>query len=135
VMARFRAAAAAAIFLFDSTFLWCMPWFVGTGTTVHGAIWSVIPALVLATVVMFAGAAWGPDKARRWWKPLAISGLILGMIVRLLWWSAVSSISGVTNVVSNLALAGIAVVLLVLLMASLARRLDRLLAADPAGPA
>jgi hypothetical protein len=59
------------------------------------------------------------------------------MVVRLLWWSAVSSISGVTNAVANLALhaAGIAVVLLVLLIASLARGLDRLLAADPTDPA
>jgi len=65
--------------------------------------------------------------------PLAIGG----MVVRLLWWSTVSSISGVTNAVANLALhaAGIAVVLLVRLIPSLARRLDRLLAADPTGPA
>ena len=45
--------------------------------------------------------------------------------------------SGVTTMVANLALhvAGIAVVLLVLLIPSLARRLDRLLAAYPGGPA
>jgi hypothetical protein len=48
----------------------------------------------------------------------------------------VSSISGVTNLVTNLALhaAGIGV-LLVLLIPSLARRLDRLLAAHPGGRA
>jgi hypothetical protein len=72
-MARFRTAAAAAIFLFDSTFLWCMPSFLGTGTTVYGAIWSVIQILVLATVVVLAGAAWGLDEASGW-KRLAIDG-------------------------------------------------------------
>ncbi len=48
-----------------------------------------------------------------------------------------SAISRVTNVVANLALqaAGIAVVLRLVLISLLARRLDRLLAADPAGPA
>ena len=47
-----------------------------------------------------------------------------------------SSISGVTNLVPNLALhaAGIAL-LMVLLILSLARRLDRLLAAYPGGRA
>jgi hypothetical protein len=136
VMARFGTAASAVIFLFGSMFLWFMPSLLGTGTTVHGAIWSVIQALALATAVAFAGAAWGLDKARRWWKPLAIGGSVLGMIVLLLWWSAVSSVSGVTNVVANLALhaAGVAVVLLVLLIPSPARKLDRLLAAYPTGP-
>jgi hypothetical protein len=136
-MARFRTAASVVIFLFGSMFLWFMPSLLGTGTTVHGAIWSVIQVLALATVVAFAGAAWGLDKASASWKPLAIGGSVAGMVVRLLWWSAVSSIGGVTNAVANLALhaARIAVVLLVLLIPSLARGLDRLLAADPTDPA
>jgi hypothetical protein len=56
------------------------------------------------------------------------------VIVLVLWRIAVSSISGVTTMVTSSALhaAGIVVVLLI---ASLARRLDRLLAAYPAGPA
>lgn len=69
--------------------------------------------------------------------PLAIVGAVLNMSVLLLRRIPASAISGVTNVVANLALqaAGIAGILLVLLIPSLTRRLDRLLAADPAGPA
>jgi hypothetical protein len=81
----------------------------------------------VATVVGFAGAAWGLYKATAWWRPLAIGGSILGALVLPLWWIGVNSISGVTNMAANLALhaAGIAVLLLVLLVPSLARGLDR----------
>ena len=93
-------------------------------------MWSVIQLLVLATVVGYAGAAWGLYKATTWWRPLAIGGSILGALVLVLWWLAVSSISGVTNIAANLALhaIGIAVLLLVLLVPSLGRGIDRRLA-------
>jgi hypothetical protein len=111
--------------------------FLGTGTTVHAAIWSVIQALALATVVVFTGARLGPGQGQKVADAARHRGSVVGMVVLFLWWSAVSSIGGVTNVVTNLALhaARIAVILLVLLIPSLARRLDRLLAAYPAGPA
>jgi hypothetical protein len=126
-MFRFRTVAAGAILLFGTTFLWFMPSFLGTGTTVDGAMWSVIQLLVLATVVGYAGAAWGLYKATTWWRPLAIGGSILGALVLVLWWLAVSSISGVTNIAANLALhaIGIAVLLLVLLVPSFGRGVDR----------
>jgi hypothetical protein len=126
-MSRFRTVAAVAIFLFGSTFLWLMPSFVGTGTTVNGAIWSIIQVLVAATVVGFAGAAWGLYRATAWWKPVTIGASILGALVLPLWWFAASSVSGVTNLAANLALhaIGIAVLLLVLLVPSLAQGLDR----------
>jgi hypothetical protein len=135
-MARFRTAGAAAIFLFGSTFLWVMSSLPGTRD--HCA-WRQLVGHPGTGPRHCGGVRWGRlglGKASEWWKPLAIVGLVLGMVVLLIWWSAVSSISGVTNLVANLALhaAGIAV-LLVLLIASLARRLDRLLAAYPAGPA
>ena len=132
-MARFRTVAAVAILLFGSTFLWFMPSFLGTGATVDGAIWWVIQVLVVATVVGFAGAAWGLYKATAWWRPLAIGGSILGALVLPLWWIGVNSIGGVTNMAANLALhaAGIAVLLLVLLVPSLARGLDRRFALRP----
>jgi hypothetical protein len=134
-MSRFRTVAAVAIVLFGSTFLWFMRSFLETGITVHGAIWSAVQLLVLATVVAFAAAGWGLHTARAWWRPLAVTGSIVGAVVLPVWWIAVSSISGVTNVASNLALhaAGIAVLLLVLPVSSLTRRLDRRLTAHPGG--
>ena len=130
-MARLRIAAAVVLFLFGSTFLWFMPSFLGAGTTVGGgALWSVIQLLVLPTVVGYAGAAWGLYKAATWWRPLAIGGSVVGTLVLVLWWLAVSSLSGVTNMAANLALhaIGIAVLLLVLLVPSLGRGVDRRLA-------
>ena len=137
MMARFRTAASAVILLFGSTFLWFMPSFLGTGTTRARGHLVGRPGTGPRRRGVFAGAAWRLDKARRWWEPLAIGGLVLDMVVLLLWWIPVSAIGGVRNVVANLALhaAGIAVVLLVLLAPSLARRLDRLLAVYSAGPA
>jgi hypothetical protein len=128
-----RTAAAAAIFLFGTTFLWFMPSFLGTGTTVEGAIWSVIQVLVLATVVSYAGAAWGLYKARAWWRPVTVAGSVPGTAVLSLWWIAAGSIGGVTNMAANLALhaVGIAVLLVLLLVPSLAQGLDRRLAAHP----
>jgi len=69
--------------------------------------------------------------------PLAIVGADLNMSVLLLRRIPASAISRVTNVVANLALqaARIAVMLRLVLISLLARRLNRLLAADPAGPA
>jgi hypothetical protein len=132
-MSRFRTVAAGALLLFGTTFLWFMPSFLGTGTTVGGAMWSVIQLLVLATVVGHAGAAWGLYKATTWWRPLAIGGSILGTLVLVLWWLAVSSLGGVTNIAANLALhaIGIAVLLLVLLVPSLGRGIDRRVAEQP----
>ena len=129
-MFRFRTVAAGAILLFGTTFLWFMPSFLGTGTTVDGAMWSVIQLLVLATVVGYAGAAWGLYKATTLWRPLAIGGSILGTLVLVLWWLAVSSLGGVTNMAANLALhaIGIVAVLLVLLVPSFGRGVGRRLA-------
>jgi len=129
-MSRFRAVAAGAIFLFGTTFLWFMPSFLAAGTTVGGALWSVIQLLVLATVVGYAGATWGLYKSTTWWRPLAIGGSSLGTLVLVLWWLAVSSLGGVTNMAANLALhaIGIAVLLLLLLVPSLGRGIDRRLA-------
>ena len=64
---------------------------------------------------------------------MAIGASILGAVVLPLWWIAASSIAGVTNLAANLALhaAGIAVLLVGLLVPSLARGLDRRLAAHP----
>ena len=132
-MARLRTAAAVVLFLFGTTFLWFMPSFLGTGTTVEGAIWSVIQILVLVTVVGFAAAAWGLYKATAWWRPMAIGGSVLGAVVLPLWWIAASSIAGMTNMAANLALhaAGVTALLVVLLVPSLAQGLDRRLAVHP----
>jgi hypothetical protein len=132
-MARFRTLAAVAIFLFGTTFLWFMPSFLGTGTDVEGAIWSVVQLLVLATVIGYTGAAWGVYKATAWWRPLAIGTSVVGTLVLLLWWLAASSIDGVTNMASNNVLhaIGIAVLLVVLLVPSLGRGLDRRVAGHP----
>jgi lipoprotein signal peptidase len=128
-MTRLRTAAAAAIFLFGTTFFWFMPSFLRTGTTVEGASWSVIQVLVLATVVSYAGAAWGLYKARAWWRPVTTGASILGAVVLPLWWIAASSITGVTNIAANLALHAVGIA--VLLVPSLARSLDRRLATHP----
>jgi hypothetical protein len=98
-----------------------------------GASWSVIQLLVLATVISYAGAAWGLYKATARWKPVTIGASILGAVVLALWWIAASSIAGVTNLAANLALhaAGITVLLVVLLVPSLTRSLDRGLATHP----
>jgi hypothetical protein len=132
-MARSKTVAAAAIFLFGTTFLWFMPSFLGTATTVEGAIWSIVQLLVLATVVGYAGAAWGLYNATTWWRMLALGGSIVGILVLVLWWMAVSSLSGVTNMAANLGLhaIGIAVLLGVLLIPSLGRGVDRRLAGRP----
>ena len=132
-MARSRTVAAAAIFLFGTTFLWFMPSFLGTATTVEGASWSVIQLLVLATVIGYAGAAWGLYKAATGWRALALGGSIVGILVLVLWWLAVSSLSGVTDLAANLGLhaIGIAVLVGVLLVPSLGRGVDRRLAGRP----
>ena len=132
-MSRFRTVAAGALLLFGTTFLWFMPSFLGTATTVGGAMWSVIQLLVLATVVGYAGAAWGLYRATSWRRPLAIGGSAFGTLVLVLWWLMVSSLSGVTNMAANLALhaIGIAVLLLVLLVPSLGRGFDRRVAEQP----
>jgi len=54
-------------------------------------------------------------------------------VVLVLWWLAISSLSGVTNMAANLALhaIGIAVLLVALLVPSLGRGLDRRLAGHP----
>lgn len=132
-MARFRTVAAAAIFLFGTTFLWFMPSFLGTGAEVEGAIWSVIQLLVLATVVGHVGAAWALYRTTTWWRPLAIGGSVVGTMVLGLWWLAVNSLSGATNMAANLALhaIGIAALLLVLLVPSLGRGFDRRLTGHP----
>ena len=131
-MARFRTLAAGALFLFGTTFLWLMPSFLGAGAEVEGTVWSVIQLLVLATVIGYVGAAWGLYKATAWWRPLAIGGSIVGSVVLLVWWVAVSSLSGVTNLVANLALHAIGIAVLLLpLVASLGRGLDRRLTGHP----
>jgi hypothetical protein len=132
-VARFRTVAAAAIFLFGTTFLWFMPSFLGTATTAEGAIWPIIQLLVLATVIGYAGAAWGLYKATTWWRALALGGSIVGILVLVLWWMTVSSLSAVTNMAANLALhaIGIAVLLGLLLLPSLGRSVDRRLAGRP----
>ena len=132
-MARSRTVAAAAIFLFGTTFLWFMPSFLATGVTVEGASWSIIQLLVLVTVLGYAGAAWGLYKATTWWRGLALGGSMVGTLVLVLWWLAVSSLSGVTNLAANLGLhaVGIAVLLGVLLVPSLGRGSDRRLAGQP----
>jgi hypothetical protein len=133
-MARFKTPAAVAVFLFGTTFLWFMPSFLGPGTTAHGAIWSLVQLLVVATVVALAVAAWGVHKALAWWKPVALAGALAGAAVLPLWWIAVSSVSGVTNMAANLALhaIGTALLLVVLLVPSLAQGLDRRLGAHQA---
>src|SRR5215211_5270717 len=50
----------------------------GNRADVEGAIWSVIQLLVLATVIGYAGAAWGQSKATAWWRPLVIGGSVSG---------------------------------------------------------
>jgi hypothetical protein len=132
-MSRFRTGATVAIFLFGTTFLWFMPSFLGTDTTVEGAIWSVIQLLVLATVIGYAGAAWGLYKATTRWRGLPLGGSIAGILVLVLWWLAVGSLSGVTNLAANLGLhaIGIAVLLGLLLVPSLGRGVDRRLAGQP----
>ena len=134
-MARFKTLAAVAVFLFGTTFLWLMPSFLGSGTTAHGAIWSVVQVLVVATVVALTLTAWGMHRASAWWKPVALAGALVGMAVLPLWWIAVSSVSGVTNVAANLVLhaMGIALLLMVLLVPALARGLDRRLGAHSGG--
>lgn len=131
-MARFRTLAAGALFLFGTTFLWFMPSFLGAGTEVEGAVWPVIQLLVLATVMGYAGAAWGLYKTTDWWRPLTIGASILGTVVLLVWWVAASPLSGVTTMAANLVLHAIGIaVLLLLLVPSLGRGLDRRLAGQP----
>jgi hypothetical protein len=132
-MAWFRTVAAAAIFLFGTSFLWFMPSFLGTGADVEGAIWSIIQLLALAPVVGYVGAAWALYRARTWWRPLAIGGSVVGTMVLGLWWLAVNVLSGATNMAANLAMhaIGITVLLLVLLVPSLGRGFDRRLTGHP----
>jgi hypothetical protein len=112
-MAWFRTVAAAAIFLFGTSFLWFMPSFLGTGA--------------------YVGAAWALYRARTWWRPLAIGGSVVGTMVLGLWWLAVNVLSGATNMAANLAMhaIGITVLLLVLLVPSLGRGFDRRLTGHP----
>jgi hypothetical protein len=59
-------------------------------------------------------------------------GASIGTVVLVVWWMAVSSVSGVTNMAANLALHAIGIaVLLLLLVPSPGRGLDRRLTGHP----
>ena len=126
---RITVVAALVLVLFGSTFLWFMPAFLGLDQVPTGGSWSVIQLLVVLTALLFAAAGWAVYKSLPWWRVLAITGSVLGIAVSLLWWVAVSSLSGVSNPAINIAvhLAGSLATLTALLVPGISRKVGQAL--------
>lgn len=74
-----RTAAAIAILLFGSTFLWMTASFAGRTPPPTGALWTVVNVLSLAAVLGFTLLAWAVWKDLSWWEPVAVVSAVIGL--------------------------------------------------------
>jgi peptidoglycan/LPS O-acetylase OafA/YrhL len=116
--------AAATLLVYASTFLWMTAAFAGTKTPPGGATWAIANIGALASLALFALAAWGVFKSRPWWQRAASAGAIAGLAALVPYGLAASS-TGVSGPGLNSAIhiMGSAAVLLVLLVPALERRM------------
>ena len=74
-----RNVAAATLLVYASTFLWMTSAFAGTKNPPGGATWAIATVGALASLALFALAAWGLFKSRPWWQRAASAGAIVGL--------------------------------------------------------
>jgi peptidoglycan/LPS O-acetylase OafA/YrhL len=119
-----RNVAAATLLVYASTFLWMTSAFAGTKTPPGGATWALANVGALASLALFALAAWGMFKSRPWWERAASAGAIVGLAA-LVPYGLAASTTGVSGPGLNSAIhiIGSAAVLLVLLVPALERRM------------
>ena len=91
-----RNIGGVALFLFGSTFLWLMPFYVGTGIDTSGAAWATTGALAAAVIIGFTAATWGLFRRAAWWENLATISAVVGLVTLAPYWVAADA-SGVSN--------------------------------------
>jgi peptidoglycan/LPS O-acetylase OafA/YrhL len=119
-----RNVAAATLLVYASTFVWMTSAFAGTKTPPGGATWALANVGALASLALFALAAWGVFKSRPWWERAASAGAIVGLAA-LVPYGLAASTTGVSGPGLNSAIhiIGSAAVLLVLLVPALEHRM------------
>ena len=119
-----RNVAAATLLVYASTFLWMTSAFAGTKTPPGGATWALANVGALASLALFALAAWEVFKSRSWWERAASAGAIVGLAA-LVPYGLAASTTGVSGPGLNSAIhiIGSAAVLLVLLVPALEHRM------------
>ena len=130
-----RNVAAATLLVYASTFLWMTSAFAGTKTPPGGATWALANVGALASLALFALAAWGVFKSKPWWERAASAGAIIGLAALVPYGIAASS-TGVSGPGLNSAIhiIGSTVVLLVVLVPALERRMTAWLSGGGRAP-
>jgi hypothetical protein len=110
-----RNVGGVSLFLFGTTFLWLMPFYVGTGIDTSGAAWATTGALAAAVIIGLTAATWGLFRRAAWWENLATISAIAGLVTLAPYWVAADA-SGVNNPAFEVAIhaAGCAGVLVLL---------------------
>jgi peptidoglycan/LPS O-acetylase OafA/YrhL len=126
-----RNVAAATLLVYASTFLWMTAAFAGTKKPPGGAMWTIASVGALASLALFALAAWGVFKSKSWWERAASAGAIVGLAALVPYGLAASS-TGVSGpgLNSTIHIMGSAAFLLVLLVPALERRMTAWLSGD-----
>lgn len=75
-----RTAAAVAMFLFGTTFLWLTASFVGRATPPTGTVWTLVNVLALVAVAGFTVASWGLYREDAWWGVVAVVSAVVGLL-------------------------------------------------------
>jgi peptidoglycan/LPS O-acetylase OafA/YrhL len=119
-----RNVAAATLLVYASTFLWMTSAFAGTKKPPGGATWAIANVGALASLALFALAAWGVFKSKSWWERAASAGAIVGLAA-LVPYGLAASTTGVSGpgLNSTIHIIGSAAVLLVLLVPALEHRM------------
>ena len=127
--------AAATLAVYASTFLWMTGWYAGTRESPGGATWTLANVGALASLALFALAAWGVFKSKPWWERAASAGAVVGLAALVPYGIAASS-TGVSGPGLNSAIhiIGSAVVLLVVLVPALERRMTAWLSGGGRAP-
>ena len=75
-----RTAAAVAMFLFGSTFLWLTASFTGRATPPTGTVWTLVDVLALTAVAGFTVASWALYRDHAWWGAVALAAAVVGIL-------------------------------------------------------
>ena len=121
--------------VYASTFLWMTSAFAGTKTPPGGVTWALANVGALASLVLFALAAWGVFKSKPWWERAASAGAIVGLAA-LVPYGLAASTTGVSGPGLNSAIhiMGSAAVLLVVLVPALEHRMTAWLSGHGRAP-
>lgn len=119
-----RNIAAVTLLVYGSTFLWMTALFAGTSRPPGGAVWMIASIGALASLALFALAAWGVFRSKWWWERAASAGAIAGLATLVPYWIAASSTGAPEPGLNKpIHVVGSAAVLLVLLVPAFERRL------------